>query len=166
MCSSDLGAGTVESWGGRAEARVSKGNRIQMGDFGRDNLSIWEDKNSGKETDGKFGLDFFQNRIVEIDFDRSLLSLHERLPRKVETYERLRMEDRDGQLFIEGNCLIDGSVYPNKFLLHSGYAGGVLIDDEYAVRAGVEGKIRIVEESVLKDSFGNSIKVRKGVLPE
>jgi hypothetical protein len=155
----------VKSWGGETDARFSKGNQVQIGDLKRNNINVWEDKNSGKDTDGKFGLDFFQNRIVEIDFDHGRIALHDNLPRKVKKYEHLKIETQDGQLFVQGSCLLDGKTYTNKFLIHSGYSGGVLLDDAFAVSSGVDGKIKITDESSLKDSFGHTIKVKKGILP-
>ena len=68
-------------------------------------------------------------------------------------------------MLVQGNCLIDGKSYTNKFLIHSGYSGGILLDDAFAASAGVDGKIKITDESSLKDSFGNTIKVKKGILP-
>ena len=159
------GKDKVKSWGGSSDARFSKGNRIQIGALKRSNINIWEDKNSGKDTDGKFGLDFFQNRIVEIDFDQRRIALHAKLPLKAEKYERLKIENRNGELMVQGSCLIDGQTYTNKFLLHSGYSGAILLDDAFAASAGIEGKIKITDESSLKDSFGNMIKVKKGILP-
>jgi hypothetical protein len=156
----------VKSWGGEADSRLSKGNQVQIGGLKRNNISVWEDKNSGKGTDGKFGLDFFQNRIVEIDFDHRRIVLHDALPRKVKKYEHLKIENHNGQLLVQGSCLLEGKAYINKFLIHSGYSGGILLDDAFAVSAGVEGKIKITDESSLKDSFGHTIKVKKGILPE
>ncbi len=156
----------VKSWGGESDSRSSRGNRLQIGELTRGNIDIWEDKNSGKDTDGKFGLDFFQNRIVEIDFDQRRIALHDKLPGKVGRYERLKIENQNGLLMIQSGCVIEGKTYTNKFLLHSGYSGGVLLDDAFAAKAGVDGKIKITDESSLKDSFGNTIKVKKGILPE
>ncbi len=158
-------AATVQTWGGEANSRFSRGNRVRIGTLQRDNLTIWENRNSGPGTDGKFGLDLFPHRIVEIDFDRRRIELHHRLPRKASGYARLRIDNQNGQLFVEGRCLIEGTAHAGKFLLHSGYSGGLLLDDEFAARTGVDGKIRITEESSLKDSFGNIIKVKKGLLP-
>ncbi|MBL8189593.1 MAG: hypothetical protein JNK38_16400 [Acidobacteria bacterium] len=155
----------VKSWGGESDSRFSKENRLQIGALQRKDITVWEDKNSGHDTDGKFGLDFFQNQIVEIDFDHGHIALHKTLPRKAETYERLKLETQHGDLMVEGSCLIEGKSYTNKFLLHSGYSGGILLDDAFAATAGVDGKIKITEESSLKDSFGNTIKVKKGIMP-
>lgn len=155
----------MKSWGGESDSRFSKGNQVQLGDLKRNNINVWEDKNSGKDTDGKFGLDFFQNRIIEIDFDHHRITLRNHLPPKVKKYEHLKIENQDGQLLVQGSCLIEGKTYTNKFLIHSGYSGGVLMDDAFAVSSGVDGKIKITDESSLTDSFGHTIKVKKGILP-
>lgn len=158
-------ASKVESWGGEAVSRISKGNQVHLGPIKTKNITIWENKHSGKGTDGKFGLDLLARSIVEIDFDHSQIVLHEKLPSKAEKCEKLKIDKQDGQLLIEGKCVLEGKSYTNQFLLHTGYSGGILLDDAFAARTGVEARIRITEHSSLKDSFGNTIQVKKGILP-
>lgn len=155
----------VKAWGGGGSSRFAKGNQLRIGDLRRGDVTVRENKNSGEGTDGKFGLDFFEEPIVELDFDRSRIVAHQRLPAKASQFARLALEDRDGELFVEGTCLVDGKSYSTRFLLHTGYSGGLLLDDTFAANSGVDGKIPITDESTLKDSFGHSIKVKKGTLP-
>lgn len=159
------GTNEVKSWEGSGTSRWSKGNTLQIGGLTQRNLTVHENKNSGEGTDGKFGLDFFGKQVVEIDFGCSVITVHDRVPAKGEGYTRLKMESREGEYFVPGVCLIDGKEYTTKFLLHSGYSGGLLLDDVFAKSSGVEGKIKITDESSLKDSFGHTIKIKKGMLP-
>jgi hypothetical protein len=159
------GSDKVQSWGGESDSRASSGNRVEIGALAKAGITIFEDVNSGAGTDGKFGLDFFSGKIVEINFDRQLIVLYDRLPRKAKNYERLQMHGENGNLTVAANCLIDGQTYTNQFLIHSGYAGGILLDDAFAARSHIDGKIKINEESTLLDSFGHTIKVKKGLLP-
>jgi hypothetical protein len=159
------GSDKVQSWGGESDSRASSGNRVEIGALTKAGISIFEDVNSGAGTDGKFGLDFFAGKIVEINFDRQHIVLYDRLPRKAKKYQRLKMHGENGNLKVTANCLIDGQTYTNQFLIHSGYAGGILLDDAFAARSQIDGKIKITEESTLLDSFGHAIKVKKGVLP-
>lgn len=161
-----IGTDKVKSWGGESDSRFSQGNQLQIGSLTRTNLDLWEDKNSGQDTDGKFGLDFFQHRVVEIDFDHGRIVVHEKLPPQAEKYERLKLEIQAGQLLVQGICLIDGKPHTNNFLIHSGYSGGILLDDDFVAKAGIEGEISITKETNLKDSFGNTIKVKQGLMPE
>ncbi|TXH77817.1 MAG: hypothetical protein E6Q88_00355 [Lysobacteraceae bacterium] len=155
----------VEAWGGRAESRYSDGNRLRIGGFLRDELRVWENRNSGPGTDGKFGLDFFDGRIVEIDFDRGLILIHARLPQSSTDYHKLALQAEGGELFVEADCVIAGTPHRNRFLVHSGYAGGLLLDDAFVANTGLDRKVVITEQSALQDSYGNSIQVRKGLMP-
>lgn len=158
-------AAQLQSWGGQTDARYSLSNHLRIDGLEWSDVKVWEDKNSGFDTDGKFGLDLFKGRVVEIDFDQQRLTVSDRLPSKAAKYQRLKLDSADGNLFVEASCVIDGTAYPNRFLLHSGYSGGILLDDAFVARTGLDGKLKITDESSLKDSFGNTIKVKKAVLP-
>jgi hypothetical protein len=68
-------------------------------------------------------------------------------------------------LFIAGSSTINGVLYENKFLIHSGYGSGLLFDDEFVAQSKIGEGIEITELKELKDSFGNIIKVNKGTIP-
>lgn len=155
----------VQSWGGASEARFSKGHRLQIGTLTRDGIAVWENKNSGDGTDGKFGFDYFGASVVEFDFDMGRIVVHDRLPKKAEAYEPIDIEDEDGELFVRGDCLFADKRYPNRFLIHSGYAGGILLDDAFVASSGIDGRIDITDTSRLTDSYGHTIEVKKGILP-
>lgn len=155
----------VGSWGGRATSRYSENNTIQIGKLHRDDITVWEDINSGPTTDGKFGPDLFKGYAIEIDFDKNLLLLHKSLPRKTESYLKMPLIFEDGQLFIQGVCTINGVTYKNNFLIHSGYGGALLFDDKFAEESRIGERIEIIDKKELKDSFGNVVQVKKGLLP-
>jgi hypothetical protein len=155
----------IESWGGGAESRVSHHNRLAVGAIARDDLDVFEDLHSGADTDGKFGLDLFGDRLVRIDFSRRRITVTDALPPDIARYQRLPLVLEDGSPFVEGSCTVAGQRYSTRFMLHSGYAGGVLLDDAFAAASGVDGRIEITETTALTDAFGHRIEVRKGRLP-
>lgn len=155
----------AQSWGGSASARMANGATLEIGPRVRTGIAVTEDKNSGHGTDGKFGLDFFGANAVEIDFDASRIVVHDRLPAKAARYARLLLANSGGELYVEGKIPLAGKTYTTKFLLHSGYAGGVLLADEFAAASGIGSKIEITGETALKDAYDNTIKVKKGILP-
>lgn len=158
------GSASTQSWGGASDARVATKNMIEIGPLSRSDVTVREDKNSGQGTDGKFGLDFF-GPVVEIDYDRSRIAAHDRPPAKAVRYARLKVENDNGAFFATASCLIAGRAYTTTFLIHSGYSGGILLDDAFAAASGIDAKIAITKETVLKDSFDNAITVKSGVLP-
>lgn len=160
------GTDTVSSWGGGGNsARFSPGNSLQAGALQWNNIPIWENKHSGRGTDGKFGLDLFQNKVVEIDFDQKQIILHDALPRKSRKYEKLPVTYTNDLMFVQADCQAGDSLLSNKMLIHSGYAGAVLLDDQFAATHKLAEKLTIVGEKELKDSYGNSIKTQKVLLP-
>lgn len=155
----------VKSWGGAEnESRFSKGNSIQIGAMKWENVLLWEDKNSGQYTDGKFGLKLFKDKAVEIDFEKKVIVVYSELPDKAKKYDKLKIIHQNNSMFLEATSEINGAAYTNKFLIHSGYSGAVLFDDVFAVDNKLEEKLKITGEKELKDSFGHVLKTKKAML--
>lgn len=156
----------VKSWGGESEARYSENNSLQISKFKWDSISIWENEYSGPATDGKFGLNLFKGKIMEINFEKSILLIHETLPNKIIEYEKLPLIYENDFMFIEGTSRIGNQNYPNRFLIHTGYGGAILYDDKFVEESKIGEQIEITEEQELKDSYGNIVKTKKGNLPK
>jgi hypothetical protein len=156
----------IGSWGGRANSRYSKNNTLEIGKLNWDSVAVWEVKNSGPTTDGKFGPNLFEGYYIEIDFDENYIILHESLPSKAEDYLKMKVFTAKGELFIQGTSTIDGIDYENQFLIHSGYGGTLLFDDKFVEESNIGERIEIKDEKELKDSFGNVLKIKKGSLPK
>ncbi|MFK8056181.1 MAG: hypothetical protein AB8F78_08705 [Saprospiraceae bacterium] len=156
----------IQSWGGESPSRVSTNNSLQIGKSKWDSLNIWEGQNSGPTTDGKFGPNLFENHAIELDFDKRILIVHPTLPTKVDGFEKVALQNQDGLMFIEGTSKIGEKDYPQKFLIHSGFSGLILYDDEFAKTSRIGSQIEITSEQELKDSYNNVLKTKKGTLPE
>lgn len=155
----------VKSWGGEQDARLSIGNTLQIGKQTWRDLTIGESEHSGPGTDGKFGLNLFEDRIVEINFDQSVVKLHAALP-DVRNFERLDLTIEHGSMFVEGTLVLGETRLRNKFLVHSGYSGTILLDDDFVREHKLGAQLPLLSESELKDSFGNVLKTKKVRLPE
>lgn len=156
----------VKSWGGEGSSRYAQSNTLSFGNLKYDSLVIWESQRSGHDSDGKFGLNIFAEPIVEINFDRSEILLHDSLPALTDYRGVAYRLDRD-MIFIEGLLhLGDGTDLPRDFLLHSGYSGTILLDDEFAALHELDSKLATISESELTDSQGNVLKTKKSILPK
>ncbi|MBB2144841.1 hypothetical protein GM921_05055 [Pedobacter sp. LMG 31464] len=156
----------VKSWGGNENSsRFSKSNVLQIGELKWENIPIWENTNSGQQTDGKFGLELFANKVIEIDFDQKMITLYNQLPAKVKEFEKLKLTFEDEMMFVEGDLQIDQQTMHNKFLVHSGYAGTILLDDQFTVDNAIDSRLKVIDEKTLKDSFGNILKTKKAIVP-
>lgn len=158
-------AESVKSWGGESTSRGSGSNSLKIGTTEWENVTFWECKNSGPFTDGKFGANMFQEKIIELNFDKSQLILHKSLPNKIDNFEKLDLKYEGGRMFIEGLSLIGEQAFSNKYLIHSGYAGTLLYDDKFVASSKIGGQLETLDEKELKDSYGNTVKVKKAKLP-
>ena len=156
---------STHSWGGDQTARRSSYNTLAIGSFEWDSVMIWENVHSGPETDGKFGLNLFEGKIIEFNFDYRFLVVHHQLPEVVKTYSQIPIVRENGILFLEASIEIEGDAYLNKYLLHSGFSGTVLFDDEFAQKSQLGKRLAITDSSELKDAYGNVLKTKKALLP-
>lgn len=156
---------SAESWGGSYTIQSSLNNQLQIGNLKWDSLQIWQNEKSGQETQGKFGINFFTDRILEINFDHNYLLLHNELPDSVTTYVTTKLVEDRGLFYLEGQSQVAGAWLPNRFLIHSGFGGALLYDDAFTKGNQLDTHLEIISESELKDSAGNVLKTQKAILP-
>ena len=155
----------VHSWGGIDSTGYADGNSLQIGAFTWEEMRVWESENSGPETDGKFGITLFDNRIIEFDFEASQLIIHTQLPNLSSDFEQKALAFNRNLMFLQGKGHTDSLQFENQFLIHSGYAGAVLFDDVFATSNQLAEQLEIISESSLSDSYGNILKTKNAVLP-
>lgn len=156
----------VNSWGGASEVRNSTKNHIQIGQMHWDDILIGEDDLSGRMTGGKFGLRLFKDKIVEIDFEKSMLIIHSSMPKIDEKFEKMDIVFRGSNLYLEGKFNVKGNLFKNKFLIHSGHSGTFLFDDNFVSENKLGNQLEVISESKLQDSFGNILKTKKVMLED
>ena len=156
----------VESWGGNSSADFSNGNSLTIGKMRWDSLTIFLNENSGDQTDGKFGFDFFKNEIIEIDYDDQLLTIHKSIPKKVKNYFKLPFYIRNETIYLPASLHFENDIYRDTFILHTGYGGSVLLDPKIGEQYGMQAELPTISTSELRDSYNNIIKIETKELPE
>ena len=159
------GADTVKSWGGPGVARYSKNNSLQIGALHWDSLTGWVDENSGQHTGGKFGPDLFAGKVIEINYDESVINVLPNLPAGIGDWQKLKLQAERGSLYIEAACEVNGITVVNRYLLHSGYAGSLLLDDRFVADNHLDTLLPVVGVKELKDSYGHIVRTKKVLLP-
>lgn len=156
----------IKSWGGAANsARHSAKNSLRIGGRLLSNIEIWENKFSGPNTDGKFGIDLFKGQCIQLDFEQKIMLVSPTLPKKLKKYQQFKLTMEDDLMFLEASCAFGDTVIQHPFLIHSGYSGGLLLDDQFASENRLGEKLKIIGTKDLKDSFGNVIRTQKAILP-
>ena len=153
------------TWGGEAASRYSVGNYLKIKHFEWKNITIWEDKNTGPNADGKFGPNLFQNKVIELNFDKNIMVIHSYLPELDQKYEKSDLSFKQNLMFIATQYKIKNNQYDNQVLIHSGFGGTLLLDDKFVQNNNIGAQLETISESQLKDSYGNVLKTKKAVLP-
>ncbi len=154
----------IQTWGGRANAEFSEHNTLFINKLTWKDITIFVNENSGPETDGKFGYDLFDKKIVSLDYDQNLMIVAETLPKKLKGYQKMNLFFSNGSMFIEGKLEIGDEVYQDKFMFHSGYGGAILLDPQIAEKYNMKS-LKTISTSELKDSYGNVFKIETKLLP-
>lgn len=158
---------TSHSWGGEGQAKYILNNELSIGAFTWDSLTFWVDRLSGQGTEGKFGPNLFKDHIIELDYENQEMILHDSSPEilATEAFNKFTLTTDRGSMYLEGELRIGENHYVNKFMIHSGYSGTILLDNQFAGENRIGEQVDVFSESQLKDSYGNVLKTRKAILP-
>jgi len=151
----------IKSWGGTSESLFSTNNKFKIGDIEYNDANVFVSKHSGHFTDGKFGINFFSSKILNIDFDKSKLLVLDSLPNNINTYKKSKLKIENGKMFVESEISIDNIKHKKWLLLHSGYSKNILLDDKFVAENNLNQKLKTISESELKDSYGNILKTKE-----
>jgi len=155
----------AKSWKGTGEVEYIEGNKLQIKELSWDSITVWLNLLSGHDTDGKFGPNLFGNKYIEINFDEGKIVLHEHIDSILDGYTAHKIViDEYDSMYIEGQLTINDRELKNEFLIHSGYGGTIILDDQFYKENKSIQSLEVIEESDLKDSFGNVIKTKKAIV--
>ena len=159
-------SGTEESvgFGGTATRQNSEGNRLQLGNLVWDSVSLLAiDKADG---DGIIGYTAFDNKIVEIDYNKGLIIIHAALPRIDKDYARLPLHFRGGLSFFQASLITGMKTCTGLFEYDTGSNGSLWINQAYAKEEGLYDIMKKLGNTKSRGMGEHVIRNEKVVLPE
>lgn len=143
---------------------ISDGNAIAIGKKSYKNIRFFNNELTGHEADGKIGTGIFKGKTFKIDYDNNRFVVYDKIP-DVKGYESIPLFVNNGQFFIVADNVIDDQQQEGYFLLQSGYSGGILYSNEFADGKELDKKLKVTGEKTLKNSAGQSVITKNGILP-
>lgn len=134
-------------------------NTLQLGNLTWDSLSVYPVELSGQGTDGRFGWDLFDGRVVEIDYDRSLFIVHSRMPKMPKGFTKMPMEYSHHLFCIRGELINHGKVYKNRFLFDNGYQRTIMLDSTLNARQQFPNDLKVIKTTIMKNGQGKEFPV-------
>lgn len=124
---------------------------------------VYDAELTGHDTDGRFGWDFFKNKIVEINYDKNLLIIHSILPENVKkdtSFTKLNIVFYKDLFLIESEIKQSGVSNKELFLFDTGYQRTVMLDNDLLKQGKFPTeKMKILKKVIMKGAQGNEIPV-------
>jgi len=143
---------------------ISNGNTVKIRTKEYKNIRFFDNELTGHEADGKIGTGIFKGKAFKIDYDNHQFIVYDIMP-DLEGYSSTPLFFNDGQFFIAADNIIDNQQQEVYFLLQSGYSGGILYSNEFADGKQLDQKLKVSGEKILKNSTGQSVITKQGILP-
>jgi len=129
-------------------------NTLTLGNLSWDSLTIYPVGVGPLEADGHFGWDLFDNKIVELNYDKKVLVTHPSLPQSLDGYAKMEIEYSHTLFCIQGQINIDGKSYPNRYLFDTGFQRALLLDKDLRAESKFPTDLPVIKKSELRNSAG------------
>jgi len=133
---------------------LKEGHQLRMGNFVIKDTRVWPVSIQPKVVDGKFGWNYFDGQVVEIDYEKELMIIHSSLAEIPEDYVQLPIEYINGLYCIQGNIEVKGKSYANRFLFDTGYQRSIVMDSAIVAKQGFPKDLPTLKETKLTNSSG------------
>jgi MYXO-CTERM domain-containing protein len=123
---------------GISQAAVSSGNRLAIGDLSWTDVDLVASP-IGK-ADGIVGWSVFENKLIEIDYDRMVMVIHDTVASVPPGYAKQELRTYSGSPFVEATITAEGQVFTDWFLFDSGFNERLYVSNRLATQHGLAGR--------------------------
>ncbi len=134
-------------------------NYLQIGNLNWSGLEVYPVAISGQGTDGRFGWDLFDGKVVEIDYDKNLMIVHTRMPEIGKGYSKFPIEYTHTLFCINGELQIKDKKYKNRFLFDNGYQRTIMLDTLLMHEQNYPKDLEVIKKVVMRNGQGKEIPV-------
>ena len=136
--------------------RLEKINTLQMGGLIWNNPTVGVATNAARDMDGRFGWRVFDGKVVEIDYDKSQLIVHDRLPKRREGYVRSDIKFIQSSFCVEAKIKTGGKHYTGIFLFDTGSDLAMILDSLWMSQQQFPRNLKIMKTLSFSDGAGRN----------
>ena len=129
--------------------------KIQLGNYVVDNPDMIPTQLTAHEMDGRFGWSIFEGKIVEIDYDKNLLIIHSKLPKKLMGYNKSNLKFIHSFVCVKSFLKINKNKYAGNFLFDTGSDQAMILDSTWAAKQHFPKDLKLIKLSSFRDPRGN-----------
>lgn len=125
------GKRTVINTSGTNEEPTSSNTVLQIGNLKWEKVPVVQVRNLADEDDMIIGNSLFADRVLEIDYDKKILIVHQQLAQTPQGYTRHAVQYDQNRPKIKIDLSIGGKTYSDWFLYDTGRDGTMLIGEDF-----------------------------------
>jgi len=157
-----------ETWGGKSEVRYGQAS-FAIGSLAAQQTTLFEDVNTGHDTDGKFGPQQLQSSIIQLDFAASEIRLLSDVPAEIKSeqagWKKLNLRRESGMMFVSGELFSKQQDASADFMIHSGFSGFGLLSGELASNHPFLTELPVIDKRSIVDAAGNKLATKRVHIP-
>lgn len=160
--------GTVHNvgTGGTTLRQLSRDNRLDIADVHWTHEPFIFVERQAESADGIIGYTVFENRIVEFDYDRMVMVVHDSIPGYAAGFTRTAMPYAGTLTAVDVVMSSGESVWRGPFILDTAGNGAMLVNQAFAAANGMHSALRKVGTSVSRGVGSGSIRSNQLMLPK
>ncbi|MDB5088430.1 MAG: hypothetical protein JWR09_2424 [Mucilaginibacter sp.] len=153
---------------GKAEPnynKLAKVFKLQVGNM------IWNDPPvsatnlTADDMDGRIGWTVFNDKIVELDYDKSLMIIHSQLPKGLKGYTKAKLGFTRYDPYIKATFEIAGKQYTGGFIMDNGSAEAVILNGEWAAKQNFPTNLKVIKTASIRDADGHKYETNTVIAP-
>ncbi|MFY7938204.1 MAG: retropepsin-like aspartic protease [Flavobacterium sp.] len=126
----------------------SSANFLQIASLNWKNLPIgYIDYKGSINTDGVIGYNIFEDKIVEINYDKSIMIIHSKLPQDITDYKSANLRHDLNGTFIEATLTNKKKNYKGWFLFDTGGSLTLLVSGSYSSENSLFGSMESIAKT-------------------
>lgn len=139
--------------------------KITMDSLAWDNPNLLTANNVAHEMDGRFGWQAFDGKIVEINYDKSIIIVYSKLPLHAKQYAKSNIHFIQSLFCVQASIQLAGKNYTGDFLFDSGSDLAMILDSTWMSLNQFPDDQKIIRKSSLSDGGGRKYETTIVLMP-
>jgi hypothetical protein len=128
--------------GGRTLRQTSSDNHLEVGGLAWDHERVLYIEKQADRADGIVGYPVFQDKVVELDFDRMVMIIHEALPAYAADFTKTALKPAGTLTAVEVGLGLGARRVSGPLMLDTGGSGTMTVNAAFANAHGLSGTLR------------------------
>jgi hypothetical protein len=139
--------------------------KIQIGNLVFNNPELMPTSLTAHEMDGRFGWNIFEGKVIELDFEKSLLIVHSSLPKGMHDYHRSNIHFIHSFLCVEAYLGTGLKKCKGNFLMDTGADQAMMLDSTWFHDQHIPMEFKLIKTTIFRDPRGQKFESKTVLSP-